>query len=82
MSESPDIDELIKGFERRADEAKDRAREIQATEVPPAGDPDALIQGVAENLSKMLEAAGLPSQEPAEVEAQIRRRQRSLSSKR
>lgn len=76
MNEPTDIDKLIEGFRLRATQVEELSRDIQATEVPKPEDPSLLIEGVAENLSKMREAAGLPSHGRGDVEKQIKRRQR------
>jgi|GEM_PF-5506663 len=80
MSGPTEIDKLIESYQELAGTTEEISRDIKATEVPAEEDPDAVIKAGAENLSAFLRAAGLPHQEPAEIESQIKRRRRSLSS--
>ena len=75
-----EIDKLIEGFGEIAGEADELSQDIKATEVPPEDDPDAVIRGGAETLSRVFEAAGVPSKDPVDIEQRIKQRQRSLGS--
>jgi hypothetical protein len=70
------VEKLLKELEQGTQEAEKLSQEIHESEVPAAGNPEALIKDVAANLAEMSKVTGTPTQSARHFEDQIKLRQK------
>jgi hypothetical protein len=77
QADAIDLQELVDDLSAQAEKTGELAERLGAESEELAGAGEKLIDDMAEHLATLREAAGLPSKEPDQLKARIKKRQRT-----